>query len=149
MTGPAPLPPLGPLVHRVDGELDGHGDVVAGALATAKDDAFWQRIRAVRAHGGAIPGAFEAWLLQRGMRTVYLRVRQASRSARAIAEAFVGHPAVAAVLYLEPDEFEKLQAELPADAADAFGFGILAWIVAGGALVAFLIGRVAVRSIRD
>jgi Na+/melibiose symporter-like transporter len=36
-----------------------------------------------------------------------------------------------------------------ADAADAFGFGILAWIVAGGALVAFLIGRVAVRGIRD
>jgi cystathionine gamma-synthase len=87
------------VMHSATKYLNGHGDVVAGALATAKDDAFWQRIRAVRAHGGAIPGAFEAWLLQRGMRTVYLRVRQASRSARAIAEAFVGHPAVAAVLY--------------------------------------------------
>jgi hypothetical protein len=38
---------------------------------------------------------------------------------------------------------------IAADAADAFGFGILAWIVAGGALIAFLIGRVAIRSIRD
>lgn len=38
---------------------------------------------------------------------------------------------------------------IAADAADAFGFGILAWIVAAGALVAFLIGRIAVRGIRD
>jgi len=38
---------------------------------------------------------------------------------------------------------------IAADAADAFGFGILAWIVAVGAVIAFLIGRIAVRGIRD
>lgn len=87
------------VMHSATKYLNGHGDVVAGALATAEDDAFWQRIRGIRAHGGAILGSFEAWLLQRGMRTVYLRVQRASASAMAIARHFDGHPALAAVLY--------------------------------------------------
>jgi cystathionine gamma-synthase len=44
-------------------------------------------------------GPFEAWLLQRGMRTLFLRVHRASESALAIAAHFQGHPALAAVLY--------------------------------------------------
>jgi cystathionine gamma-synthase len=46
-----------------------------------------------------MPGPFEAWLLQRGMRTLFLRVRQASDTAMAIATHFAGHPALSAVLY--------------------------------------------------
>jgi cystathionine gamma-synthase len=46
-----------------------------------------------------MPGPFEAWLLQRGMRTLFLRVRQASDTAMAIATHFAGHPALAEVLY--------------------------------------------------
>jgi cystathionine beta-lyase/cystathionine gamma-synthase len=42
---------------------------------------------------------FEAWLLQRGMRTLFLRVHRASETALAIAGHFAGHPAMAAVLY--------------------------------------------------
>jgi cystathionine gamma-synthase len=44
-------------------------------------------------------GAFEAWLLQRGLRTLYLRVGRASENALAIARHFEGHPKLAAVLY--------------------------------------------------
>ncbi|NNE62244.1 MAG: cystathionine gamma-synthase, partial [Woeseia sp.] len=62
-------------------------------------DEQWQRIRDVRAHGGAILGSFEAWLLQRGMRTLFLRVERACRSAQTIAEALMDHPAIADVLY--------------------------------------------------
>ena len=87
------------VMHSATKYLNGHGDVVAGALVAAGEDDFWRRIQGVRAHGGAIPGSFEAWLLQRGMRTVYLRVRQASASALAIARHFDGHPALEAVLY--------------------------------------------------
>ena len=87
------------VMHSATKYLNGHGDVVAGALATAVEDEFWQRVRDVRAHGGAIPGSFEAWLLQRGMRTLYLRVRQASASALNIASYFEGHPAISEVLY--------------------------------------------------
>ncbi len=87
------------VMHSATKYLNGHGDVVAGALVTAQDDALWQEIRAVRAEGGAIAGSFEAWLLQRGMRTLFLRVQRASQSAQAIAAHFDGHPQVAAVLY--------------------------------------------------
>ncbi|NNL55934.1 MAG: aminotransferase class V-fold PLP-dependent enzyme, partial [Woeseia sp.] len=87
------------VMHSATKYLNGHGDVVAGALATAQKDEQWQRIRDVRAHGGAILGSFEAWLLQRGMRTLFLRVERACRSAQTIAEALMDHPAIADVLY--------------------------------------------------
>jgi cystathionine gamma-synthase len=73
--------------------------VVAGALATARLDDTWQRIRDQRANGGGIPGSFEAWLLQRGMRTLFLRVRRASESAQRIAEHFQHDARVVRVLY--------------------------------------------------
>lgn len=87
------------VMHSATKYLNGHGDVVAGALITAQKDELWAAIREVRADGGAILGSFEAWLLQRGMRTLFLRVRAASRSAQAIAEHFSGHPGLEAVLY--------------------------------------------------
>ncbi len=87
------------VMHSATKYLNGHGDVVAGVLATARDDELWENIRHVRAEGGAILGSFEAWLLQRGMRTLFLRVAQASRSAQAIAEALEGHPQLTGVLY--------------------------------------------------
>lgn len=87
------------VMHSATKYLNGHGDVVAGALVTAQDDALWEKIRHVRAEGGAIAGSFEAWLLQRGMRTLFLRVQRACQSAQAIADHFDGHPRIAAVLY--------------------------------------------------
>ena len=87
------------VVYSATKYLNGHGDVLAGAVLTARPDPFWERIRSWRRNAGAVPGPFEAWLLQRGMRTVFLRVRRASDSALAIARHFEGHPALAAVLY--------------------------------------------------
>ena len=87
------------VMHSATKYLNGHGDVIAGALVTAREDACWARIREQRAEGGAVLGSFEAGLLQRGMRTLFLRVRQASASALAIARHFDGHPAVEEVLY--------------------------------------------------
>jgi len=87
------------VMHSATKYLNGHADVVAGALVTARDDEIWNRIRDERAESGAIPGAFEAWLLQRGMRTLFLRVANASTSAMAIAEHFSGHPKIEKVLY--------------------------------------------------
>ena len=87
------------VMHSATKYLNGHSDVVAGAVVTAKDDEFWGRVRDVRVNGGAIPGPFEAWLLQRGMRTMFLRIRQASESAMTIAKHFENHPNLEAVLY--------------------------------------------------
>jgi cystathionine gamma-synthase len=87
------------VVHSASKYLNGHGDVLAGAVLTARPDPFWERIRSWRRNAGGVPGPFEAWLLLRGMRTLFLRVRRSSASALAIARRFDGHPALAAVLY--------------------------------------------------
>jgi len=87
------------VMHSATKYLNGHGDVVAGALATAELTDSWARILDVRAHGGAILGPFETWLMQRGMRTLFLRVTKASESALQIARHFENHPGLEAVLY--------------------------------------------------
>ncbi len=87
------------VVHSATKYLNGHSDVLAGAVLTARRDPFWERIRSWRRNTGAVLGPFEAWLLQRGMRTLFLRVHRASDSALAIATHFHGHPALTAVLY--------------------------------------------------
>jgi len=87
------------VVHSASKYLNGHGDVLAGAVLSARRDPFWERIRSWRRNTGAIPGPFEAWLLQRGMRTLFLRVHRSSQTALAIATHFHRHPALAAVLY--------------------------------------------------
>src|SRR6266550_5869670 len=87
------------VVHSATKYLNGHGDVLAGAVLAARRDPFWERIRSWRRNAGAMPGPFEAWLLQRGMRTLFLRVRRASETAMAIAAHFEGHPGLTAVLY--------------------------------------------------
>jgi cystathionine gamma-synthase len=87
------------VMHSATKYLNGHSDVIAGALVAAKQDEFWERITAIRAGNGAILGPLEAWLLLRGMRTLYLRVERACRSAEAVAAHFADHPRISAVLY--------------------------------------------------
>ena len=87
------------VMHAGTKYLNGHSDLVAGALVTREDSEFWRRVKTVRAQIGGTLGSFEAWLLLRGMRTLYLRVRAASQSAQRIAEHFNGHLLVEAVLY--------------------------------------------------
>ena len=87
------------VVHSATKYLNGHSDVLAGAIVTARRDPFWERIRAWRRTAGSVPGPFEAWLLQRGMRTLFVRVRRSSETALLLARHVEGHPALTAVLY--------------------------------------------------
>jgi len=87
------------VMHSATKYLNGHSDVIAGALASARKDEPWARIVALRAKHGAILGPFEAWLLMRGMRTLELRVKAASESAALLAVWFGRHPHVTGVLY--------------------------------------------------
>jgi len=87
------------VMHSATKYLNGHSDVVAGALVTARTDGWWETLQGIRTNQGAVIGAFEAWLLLRGMRTLYPRVRLASDSALEIALRMQRHPRVSHVLY--------------------------------------------------
>ena len=87
------------VMHSATKYLNGHSDVVAGALVTAQKDDFWTRIRGNLARIGGILGPFEAWLLQRGMRTLPLRVKAACAGAMDLAQRLSNHAEVSEVLY--------------------------------------------------
>ncbi len=87
------------VMHSATKYLNGHSDVIAGTLTAAREDAFWARLRTARSSGGAILGSFEAYLLLRGMRTLFPRVDRACRSAQQIAEALSQNSRVLDVLY--------------------------------------------------
>ncbi len=87
------------VMHAATKYLNGHSDLIAGVLVARENNALWQRIRSVRAQLGGTLGSFEAWMLMRGMRTLFLRVRAASVSAQRLADHFHGHPLVSEVLY--------------------------------------------------
>jgi cystathionine gamma-synthase len=87
------------VMHSATKYLNGHSDVIAGTLAVARPDAWWERMKTLRIQHGLILGPFEAWLLMRGMRTLETRVRTAAESAVLLATWLRDHPRVAAVLY--------------------------------------------------
>ena len=87
------------VMHSATKYLNGHSDVVAGVLAFARKDAYFERVARARTMLGAILGPFEGALLLRGVRTLHVRLRHQCRSASAIAHRFAGDARIAAVLY--------------------------------------------------
>jgi cystathionine gamma-synthase len=85
--------------HSVTKYLNGHSDVLGGALITSDVNERWKVIRTLRTKVGAALAPFECWLLLRGMRTLFVRYREASANAKAIARHFANHPKLEAVLY--------------------------------------------------
>lgn len=120
------------VMHSASKYLNGHSDVIAGALVTRDSaSALWQRIAVHRHDGGAILGPFEAWLLARGMRTLAVRVERQSRTALALASWLEQQPAVTRVRY--PGLASHPQHEVAArQMRGGFG-GMLSIHVRGGA----------------
>jgi cystathionine beta-lyase len=86
------------VVHSATKYLNGHSDVVGGAVAGSR-----QRIAKMMAEEymtlGAIMGAHDAWMIIRGLRTLELRVNRSAASALAIAHFLEKHPAVEQVYH--------------------------------------------------
>jgi cystathionine gamma-synthase len=87
------------VMHSATKYLNGHSDVIAGALAFAKRDSLFERLETIRTIYGAVLGPFEAFLLIRGMRTLHLRVEAQCRTAMFLAEKLSANAAVTRVLY--------------------------------------------------
>jgi cystathionine gamma-synthase len=85
--------------HSATKYLNGHSDVVAGILVTKELNQRWEEIKLVRTLMGGVLGPFEAWLLLRGMRTLFVRFNHASHSALRLAQHFEKDPRLQRVLY--------------------------------------------------
>ena len=106
------------VIHSATKYLNGHSDVVAGAIVAADAGhlthlAWWANTL------GVTGGALDSYLTLRGLRTLHLRMVQAQRNAEALVELLVGHPAVQAVHY--PGLVEHPQHHLAARQQDGFG----------------------------
>ncbi|GAB2177894.1 trans-sulfuration enzyme family protein [Dongia sp. agr-C8] len=87
------------VMHSATKFLNGHSDLCAGALITRVEDEMWERLWTIRTQLGSVIGSMEAWLLLRGMRSLFPRVQWAARSAQQLAEKLLAHPYVDSVLY--------------------------------------------------
>jgi cystathionine beta-lyase/cystathionine gamma-synthase len=78
--------------------LGGHSDVVGGALVTSSDDLF-TRLKFLQNAVGGVPGAFDSWLVLRGLKTLAVRMRQHAANARDVGCYLEQHPKVKRVYY--------------------------------------------------
>ncbi|EHR52644.1 cystathionine beta-lyase/cystathionine gamma-synthase [Saccharomonospora marina XMU15] len=86
------------VVHSTTKYLGGHSDVVGGAVVTDSDE-IADSLFFLRNSAGAVPGAFDAWLTLRGLKTLAVRMERHCDNAEFIAQALTEHPKVSRVYY--------------------------------------------------
>ncbi len=86
------------VLHSVTKYLNGHSDMVGGALVV-KDDALGEQIGFLQNSAGGVQGAFDAWLAMRGVKTLALRMKAHCDNAGSIAEWLTEQPKIKRVIY--------------------------------------------------
>jgi methionine-gamma-lyase len=85
------------ILHSATKYLNGHADVIAGAVAGNKE--IIAKVKKLRRVFGGTLDPHAAWLVLRGMKTMALRVRTQNRNAQKLAEYLQNHPKVKSVFY--------------------------------------------------
>lgn len=114
------------VVHSATKYLSGHSDVTAGLVVGSRK--YLDRVWAQALRFGGSAEALSCFLVERGAKTLALRIAQQNKSAREISEYLDGHPAVLEVAYpsLHPEKLPPFLREAP-----GFG-GVVSFRVAGG-----------------
>lgn len=86
------------VVHSATKFIGGHSDLLSG-IAVARQESLAERLRHRRGLSGAIPGALEAYLALRGLRTLALRLDRSQSNASELARRLDEHPAISRVRY--------------------------------------------------
>ena len=120
------------VMHSVTKYLNGHSDMVGGALVT-RDDGLAERLRFLQNAAGAVPGPMDCWLAMRGTKTLAVRMERHDANARALAEFLAGHARVSRVFY--PGLPAHPQHALARCQASGFG-GMISFIPGDGSLEA-------------
>lgn len=86
------------VIHSTTKYINGHSDMVGGAVLTTRDD-LAERLEFIQNSTGAVPGPLDCWLALRGIKTLPLRMRQHDESGRGLAAWLAEHPTVLRVYY--------------------------------------------------
>jgi cystathionine gamma-lyase len=85
-------------LHSATKYLNGHSDAIGG-IAVARDPTLCERLTFLQNAIGSVPGPFDCFLIQRGIKTLAVRMRQHCENAQAVAEWLERHPRVERVIY--------------------------------------------------
>jgi cystathionine gamma-synthase len=118
------------VMHSTTKYLGGHSDLTGGALITAQEDAWWEKIQQIQQMGGAIPSPTDCYWLVRSIKTLPYRMRGHVGNAQKLADFLESQPQVEQVLY--PGLPSHPQHQLAQEQMLNFG-GMLSFMVKGGA----------------
>lgn len=116
------------IVHSTTKFLNGHSDLIGGAVVT-NDSALSQRLYFLQNAIGAVPGPFDSWLVLRGIKTLALRMKAHEANAMKIAAFLEKHPSIEKVIY--PGLPSHPQHRLAKKQMSGFG-GMISVVVKGG-----------------
>jgi len=119
------------VIHSATKYLGGHSDLIAGVVAGSAE--LIQGVRRMLHLYGAALDPHAAWLLDRGMRTLPVRIERHNANAMALARWFREHPAVLGVVY--PGLPDHPDHALASELLSGFG-GMLGIVLAGGRMAA-------------
>jgi cystathionine gamma-lyase len=116
------------VAHSMTKYLNGHSDVIAGALVMKRDD-LHEKLAFLQNAVGAVPGPLDSFLVLRGLKTLHVRMERHEANARAVVEALAGHPKVEKVTW--PGMPEHPQHALARRQMSGFG-GMATFVIKGG-----------------
>jgi cystathionine beta-lyase/cystathionine gamma-synthase len=120
------------VLHSVTKYLNGHSDLVGGAIITS-DEGLAEQLRFLQNAAGAVPGPMDCWLALRGTKTLAVRMERHDRNARALATLLAEKLGPARVFY--PGLPTHPQHELAKRQASGFG-GMISFVPGDGSLEA-------------
>ena len=118
------------VLHSVTKYLNGHSDMVGGALVL-NDDGLAEQLRFLQNAAGAVPGPMDCFLALRGTKTLAVRMQRHEENARELARVLAANPNVSAVFY--PGLESHPQHALARRQASGFG-GMISFVPGDGSL---------------
>jgi cystathionine gamma-lyase len=116
------------VLHSTTKYLNGHSDVVGGAVVTG-DDELHGRLAFLQNAVGGVPSPMDAFLVLRGLKTLPVRMERHAANALAVARFLEGHPQVERVVY--PGLASHPQHDLARRQMSGFG-GMVTFVIRGG-----------------
>lgn len=116
------------VVHSVTKFINGHSDVIGGAIVT-DNEPLYSQLKLIQMSVGAVPAPWDCFLVMRGIKTLPVRMRQHEANAKSCAQFLEGHPKVEKVIY--PGLESHPQREIAKKQMTGFG-GMVSFFVKGG-----------------